>query len=533
MASRGDGRYDEDDLLQSSADEHSDQEDVEMEQIGKAPDKGIETLRQQVEAMGTDAIPNAGKSNEPLLSGLVDIEAISPEVLRAYADQRLRQQWKGAISAGHRWEGSYCIVEALEMSAEAEAYEKVKEAALRLERSRSVTQEIIKTSHRDKEFRDTGSEISIVPARLLKRMGHQGVNLDLYVERIDAPKVNIRDASGNVMKMFDTIKVATTLNGQTESISFFVAQGLDEIVVLGTNALDLFGFRLTRSQTSEIAPQSTENTPLADESENDQRAPVKERVYISPGRLCTLTLTGVQGAAEALLWSSHALVSHGVCAVSTEVFVGPTINKALHRSSWLKLASTFAKAALGGAKVVAVAPPRGELAWKQSRIDTREMMDVARTSAMSMKNNIICMIPLVESTAEPFQTVGLHPRPSSEDPYPRVVVQDFMAALKEFVQCEIPISEAVQPNVKTSGPRRDKDRQETKDYLAVNQRRGIHKRPHGISRGRHYTTMFPNAAVMMTPPCISPQLSFMPQFGTSSGRGRGKRGGRGRGGYKL
>ncbi|VDP01491.1 unnamed protein product [Heligmosomoides polygyrus] len=29
--------------------------------------KTIETLRQKVEAMGTDAIPNAGKSNEPLL----------------------------------------------------------------------------------------------------------------------------------------------------------------------------------------------------------------------------------------------------------------------------------------------------------------------------------------------------------------------------------------------------------------------------------------------------------------------------------
>lgn len=100
---------------------------------------------------------------------------------------------------------------------------------------------------------DTGSEISIVPARLLKRMGHQGVNLDLYVERINAPKVNIRGAPGNVIKTFDTIKVVTTLNGQTESISFFVAQGLDKVDVLGTNALNLFGFRLTRSQRSEIA----------------------------------------------------------------------------------------------------------------------------------------------------------------------------------------------------------------------------------------------------------------------------------------
>ncbi|VDO56825.1 unnamed protein product, partial [Heligmosomoides polygyrus] len=34
------------------------------------------------------------------------------------------------------------------------------------------------------------------------------------------------------------------------------------------------------------------------------------------------------------------------------VFVGPTVNKPFHRSSWLKLATTFAKTALSGAKVV-------------------------------------------------------------------------------------------------------------------------------------------------------------------------------------
>ncbi|KAL6723916.1 hypothetical protein Aduo_018869 [Ancylostoma duodenale] len=40
------------------------------------------------------------------------------------------------------WEGSYCLAEALETHAESDAYEKVKEAALRLERSRKMTQEM-------------------------------------------------------------------------------------------------------------------------------------------------------------------------------------------------------------------------------------------------------------------------------------------------------------------------------------------------------------------------------------------------------
>ncbi|WKY10642.1 hypothetical protein Q1695_002755 [Nippostrongylus brasiliensis] len=91
------------------------------------------------------------------------------------------------------------------------------------------------------------------------------------------------------------------------------------------------------------------------------------------------------------------------------VAVGPTTEKLLHRSSRLKLATSFAKADLAGAKVV-VAPQRGEGAWKQSRLGAREMVDVARMSVMSMKNNIIGMISLLESIAEPFQAVGLHPR---------------------------------------------------------------------------------------------------------------------------
>ncbi|VDO81863.1 unnamed protein product [Heligmosomoides polygyrus] len=112
-------------------------------------------------------------------------------------------------------------------------------------------------------------------------------------------------------------------------------------------------------------------------------------------------------------------------------------------------------------------------------------------------------------------TVGLHPRLSSEDTYSRVVVQDFMAALKEFVQCEIPISEAVQSKVKKLEPRKGKDRQDTKAYLAVSQGRNIHKRPHGNSRGAlvPYATMFPNPAAMLTPP-----FPFILQFGPSIGR---------------
>ncbi|KAL6735247.1 hypothetical protein Aduo_005706 [Ancylostoma duodenale] len=53
------------------------------------------------------------------------------------------------------WEGSYCLAEALEIHANADAYEKVKEAALRLERSRKVTAKMAARKHTEKPARNT------------------------------------------------------------------------------------------------------------------------------------------------------------------------------------------------------------------------------------------------------------------------------------------------------------------------------------------------------------------------------------------
>ncbi|EYC45899.1 hypothetical protein Y032_0414g1048 [Ancylostoma ceylanicum] len=53
------------------------------------------------------------------------------------------------------WEGSYCLAEALEIHANADAYEKVKEAALRLERSREMTREMSGLQNTGKLRRNT------------------------------------------------------------------------------------------------------------------------------------------------------------------------------------------------------------------------------------------------------------------------------------------------------------------------------------------------------------------------------------------
>ncbi|VDP44362.1 unnamed protein product [Heligmosomoides polygyrus] len=103
MADSKDGsHFNEEDLLRSSG---SDNSEDEMEHDGRMPDKGVEKLRKQVETLGhkdTSQSLHDGEVNT-VLAGKVDIDAISPRVLKAYAEQRLRQESRNAIAAGHRF----------------------------------------------------------------------------------------------------------------------------------------------------------------------------------------------------------------------------------------------------------------------------------------------------------------------------------------------------------------------------------------------------------------------------------------------
>ncbi|VDP09785.1 unnamed protein product [Heligmosomoides polygyrus] len=97
---------------------------------------------------------------------------------------------------------------------------------------------------------DTGSQTTIIPLLLLKRAIESNVDLDEYVTRLPHPKVKVRDASGNVMEFLDVVRVAITFRDQVEEVSAYVGRGLDEVVILGTNALELFGMRLQQVGTT-------------------------------------------------------------------------------------------------------------------------------------------------------------------------------------------------------------------------------------------------------------------------------------------
>ncbi|VDL69830.1 unnamed protein product [Nippostrongylus brasiliensis] len=115
---------------------------------------------------------------------------------------------------------------------------------------------------------DTGSEISIVPLAVLKRARLEGVDLDQYVQRIPRVDAVIRNASGTVMHFLDTVRLQVKLHGKTVTVPFYIGDRLDEVVILGTNALELLGLKL-------LTVTETDNEP-----DTSWLARVKERTFI-------------------------------------------------------------------------------------------------------------------------------------------------------------------------------------------------------------------------------------------------------------
>ncbi|KAK6056056.1 retroviral aspartyl protease [Cooperia oncophora] len=125
---------------------------------------------------------------------------------------------------------------------------------------------------------DTGSQTTIIPVKLLKRAVYSSVDLDEYT-RIPGPKLTVRDASGNVMKFLDTVRVAVTLGEQLEFISAYVGKGPDEVIILGTNALEAFNLKLVRGTTAKREPL-TISSEEPDKDDFNAAVRVKERTYV-------------------------------------------------------------------------------------------------------------------------------------------------------------------------------------------------------------------------------------------------------------
>ncbi|RCN37072.1 zinc knuckle [Ancylostoma caninum] len=172
---------------------------------------------------------------------------------------------------------------------------------------------------------DTGSETSIIPIALFKVARDGNIDIDAYVERIPRIEAVVRNASGQRMQYLDTIRMEVGLDGARRRIAFQVGDGLDRLVILGTNALEQFGIHLVKKKEQAPTIQKDELVVDAKHELVSTQAVVAQRMYVPPGASRNVELRGRPG--DKMLWSNNKLVSHGCCTISKEGTVTiPVVN---------------------------------------------------------------------------------------------------------------------------------------------------------------------------------------------------------------
>ncbi|KAL6738187.1 hypothetical protein Aduo_011760 [Ancylostoma duodenale] len=162
---------------------------------------------------------------------------------------------------------------------------------------------------------DTGSEMSIVPLSVFRTARAKGIDLDEYVERVPKIDAVIRNASGTIMNFADTIRMDVTRRNRTKPVAFHIGKGFGDVVILGTNALETFGIRLSMDMDGEV--------PKVDRPQ--KVAVVKERIFIPSGSTKTVTLEGDVVRGDYLLCATHPLVEDSLCSVTEDGIANVTV----------------------------------------------------------------------------------------------------------------------------------------------------------------------------------------------------------------
>ncbi|KAK6053331.1 zinc knuckle, partial [Cooperia oncophora] len=182
---------------------------------------------------------------------------------------------------------------------------------------------------------DTGSEITILPGKVLLRAKRAGFDIDraLVEHEIDQTK-RVYDASGSAMQFVAVLEVPIRdcSSGRKVSALVHVSRVKDDMVILGTNVLPMFGYQLTREGRPLDNPTKTETGAWLQEVvptiPNPTVAKVARREYIAPGAMSWVQLTGCDKDADWLLDSGIQLIHSGVCHVKKDGLVEvPVINR--------------------------------------------------------------------------------------------------------------------------------------------------------------------------------------------------------------
>ncbi|VDO94869.1 unnamed protein product [Heligmosomoides polygyrus] len=194
-----------------------------------------------------------------------------------------------------------------------------------------------------KALLDTGSQISIVPLEMLRAAREAGFDLNADVEEVPIRCQDaVYDASGNRMRFKGAVQLTLQLEGDAKQrVSLFVMAGGDDMIVLGTNALHLLGFGLTKvTESPYLQPHPNERGKCltansAGTSQREQRkfadtttVVVSRRAYIRPGETKLVAIKCNQKSKEGIVWSDNDLIPDMVCTD-----LGNTVDVAVSNNS--------------------------------------------------------------------------------------------------------------------------------------------------------------------------------------------------------
>ncbi|XGW13739.1 hypothetical protein V3C99_000224 [Haemonchus contortus] len=164
---------------------------------------------------------------------------------------------------------------------------------------------------------DTGSEISILPQKVLQRIEEEGHRLQECP--IDLRK-RILDASGNRMKFLKVVEVPLKEGTGTEiTLQMHVSVQKGHMLVLGTNALQAMNYTLVRRPSEDCRKGEVAEEALgkpSQEAQSASKATVCKRVYVAPGEFKWVAIKGKTQAGERMLKSSSEWILSGLCTVS-------------------------------------------------------------------------------------------------------------------------------------------------------------------------------------------------------------------------
>ncbi|KAK6058942.1 hypothetical protein COOONC_03464 [Cooperia oncophora] len=190
---------------------------------------------------------------------------------------------------------------------------------------------------------DTGSQVSIMPLRILLEAQEAGFDMDDNIEESPAPREKtIYDASGNQMEFKGAIRLTAELkNGQLHKVAMFVRKSDDDMIVFGTNALEKFNMTLkeesesVKSTFGQLRPRK-DQLPRKSSSKEQKKAKadyrsarsavVVQRVYIPPGETKAVAISIAETNTDQILWSNCEVIPDTVCNYDKSVVEIPVTN---------------------------------------------------------------------------------------------------------------------------------------------------------------------------------------------------------------